>query len=217
EVTLWVHDSRWSPALERDAHVRHYVPGALRWAEINAADMTVYQLASDAGQHGAIWQVFREHPGIVILHDLNLQPLFAGLLARGEIAPEEYSQLVEFHQVEELGAASPLTGGGIENALGVALAITEGHVTFDSALELPRIFLPFAGSNESNAAAVEALFHLIDEVNANCSKEAAYWLAGRAGRALRPWFTELGARLLFPHLSTAVLKLCGNSEPPINR
>ncbi|MEO5722198.1 MAG: hypothetical protein ABIR71_12095, partial [Chthoniobacterales bacterium] len=42
EVTLWVHDSRWSPALERDAHVRHYVPGALRWAEINAADMTVY-------------------------------------------------------------------------------------------------------------------------------------------------------------------------------
>ena len=221
EVTLWVHEPAWSPAIESDARVRAYVPDAVPWAELNAADVTIYQLASDAEQHGAIWQVFRQHPGIVILHEVNLQPLFTGMLARNEITPEDYAQLMEFHHGGERGAGSSLTGAGIESALGVVFSTSAGDATLGAALEMPTVVIPFvdpaAGNEASSTAEVDALFQLIDEVHANRSEEDAYWLAGRAGRALRPWFTGAGGRILLPRLASAVRDLCRNEGSPTSR
>jgi hypothetical protein len=49
------------------------------WAELNRSDMSIYHIGNNALAHGAIWQVSRSHQGIVVLHDLCLQHLFAGL------------------------------------------------------------------------------------------------------------------------------------------
>src|ERR1700736_2084879 len=100
-VTLWVHDAIWSPDLDQHARVCRYDPGKMPWAEINAADATVYHLGNDAKIYGPIWQVNRQHPGIVVLHDLVLQQLFAGLVNQDlGLSLEEYREMMKFHHPE---------------------------------------------------------------------------------------------------------------------
>jgi ubiquinone/menaquinone biosynthesis C-methylase UbiE/glycosyltransferase involved in cell wall biosynthesis len=49
------------------------------WAEVNRGTMSIYHLGNNHRYHGNIWQVSRQHAGIVILHDTALQQFFAGL------------------------------------------------------------------------------------------------------------------------------------------
>jgi len=54
----------WSPELEEHARVLHYDPANMPWAEINAADVTIFHLGNHPEFHAPIWQVNRHHPGI---------------------------------------------------------------------------------------------------------------------------------------------------------
>src|SRR5947209_2122670 len=78
EVTLWTDQTEWDAALEQQARVRNYRVGAVPWAEINDADVSVYHIGNNHPFHAAIWEISRRNPGIVILHDLALHYLFAG-------------------------------------------------------------------------------------------------------------------------------------------
>ncbi len=159
-IVVWAHELTWSPALEEHAEVRHYHPAAMPWEKINAADISIYHLGNQAEYHGPIWQVSRQHPGIVVLHDLNLQHFFAGLATRtSDISRSEYLQMMEFHHPDggrELGEAflagtmsvdeicedCPLTGAAIENALGVAVHTTCGCSQLDNLTDLPVAYVP---------------------------------------------------------------------------
>ena len=79
EIVLWTDQAEWDPLLETYATVRRYHPEQMPWAEINRADMSIYNIGNNPAAHGSIWQVSRSHPGIIILHDLSLQHLFVGL------------------------------------------------------------------------------------------------------------------------------------------
>lgn len=163
EVTLWVHEKRWLSELERSARVRRYDPSAMPWAEINAADATIYHLGNEPHYHGPIWRVNRQHPGIVILHDLNLQDFFAAMTDEAVLMPGDYLRMMEFYypgsgrslgdaylsgrkSLAEIGAACPLTGGGIENALGVAVHTETGRATVASLTRLPVAYVPLFAS-----------------------------------------------------------------------
>ena len=72
EVTLWTDQANWLSGLESHAAVRRFDPRQMRWAELHSADAVFYNLGNDARFHQAIWQVAREYPGFVVLHDTML-------------------------------------------------------------------------------------------------------------------------------------------------
>src|SRR5205823_5104264 len=129
--------------LGRYAQVKTYDPNAPPWREINAADISIYHIGNHAAFHGAIWQVSRQHPGVIVLHDLKLQDFFLGLVAQGRLAQHEYLAMMEHYYpkvgsrlaasywaqvtpIENLREVCPLTGAASENALGIATHSSEG-------------------------------------------------------------------------------------------
>ena len=159
-IVVWTHESDWSPALEQHAEIRHYHPATMPWEEINAADISIYHLGNQAEYHGPIWQVSRQHPGVVILHDLNMQHFFAGLATRtSDISRSEYLEMMEFHHsasgrelgeaflsdvmsIDEICDKCPLTGAAIENALGVAVHTKIGCSQLGNPADLPVAYVP---------------------------------------------------------------------------
>jgi glycosyltransferase involved in cell wall biosynthesis len=62
--------------------------------------------------------------------------------------------------------------------------------------------------HHSIAAYVSGLLELAAATRASRGRESARWLAGRAGEALRPWFTGEAAGVLVPRVASAVRDLC---------
>jgi glycosyltransferase involved in cell wall biosynthesis len=159
EVVVWAHERNWARTLEEHATVRHYNPDAIPWREINAADVTVYHLGNEPNYHGAIWQVLRQHPGIVVLHDLNLQHFFAGSLSASRLSRTDYlrmmvsdhgargRELAEAYlagskTVDEICDECPLTASAIQNALRVVVHTTGGQAQVVAASDRPVTYLP---------------------------------------------------------------------------
>lgn len=167
EVVLWVHEKEWSRTLEQYARVRHYDPKEMPWAEINAADFTFYHLGNHPDFHGPIWEVSRQHPGIVVLHDLGLQHFFAGLAMRKTLITEsDYTRMMAFHHpgngretaeaflagqrsASEICDEFPLTGAGIENALGVVVHTEVGYSRLAYCTDIPVAYVPLFAPPET--------------------------------------------------------------------
>lgn len=79
ELTLWTDQSNWDRDLENLARVRSYDPRRMNWPELHHADATFYNIGNNHLFHTSIWQVSRQHPGIVILHDLRVHNFFESL------------------------------------------------------------------------------------------------------------------------------------------
>lgn len=220
-VIAWTHEPRWLALLDQQIEVRRYDPVAIPWIEINAADMTIYHLGADAETYGLIWQVCRQHPGIVVLHELNLQPLFAALAATLALSREEYLQMMEFHHPDrgrdlgeailagtrtalEVGLECPLTAAGFENALAVVVHNEEDLVRLAGGSGVLVLQLPPTGDRERY---VNCFMTLLETVDAARPQEAMRWVSGRAGQAMKPWFTPRAARVLLPPLAAAIGEL----------
>lgn len=137
EVVVWSSEAKWDQAMTAGATVRPYDVAHPPWREISEADVTFYQMGNDPRYHHGIWRLSRQHPGIVILHDVMMQHFFSGLVFHGlDLTRRDYLELVERHDgakarslaeshlngfltTEELGLRSPLTGAATENALAV--------------------------------------------------------------------------------------------------
>ena len=159
EVTVWVHEASSSLTLNHQAEVRRYDPQAIPWSNINSADVSVYHFGNQTEFHGPIWQVSRQHPGIVVLHDLGLQHFFAGLLERNQISRTEYLQMMDFHHpglgrdlaeaflagtktIHEICEDAPLTGAALENAVGVAVHTKDACAQLSKLVDLPVAYVP---------------------------------------------------------------------------
>lgn len=139
EVVLWSSEPKWDLELPKGATVRPYDGKRPPWREINDADVTFYQMGNDPRYHHAIWEISRQHPGVVILHDVMLQHFFSGLVFQNiGLNRREYLELIErYHgpkgrvlaerhlhgllDTEELAQSCPLTEAAIENALAVVV------------------------------------------------------------------------------------------------
>jgi glycosyltransferase involved in cell wall biosynthesis len=150
EVVLWTDQDEVDPALARHAEVRRYDPregpaGLCR-------GVNVYNLGNHPRHHAGPWRVSRQYPGLVVLHDLGLQHLFAGLHldARDRAG---FVALMERHYgdngrwaaeaywgnrlpIEFLAGYFPLTAAALEGAAGV---VVHNRAAFDA---LRRIGLP---------------------------------------------------------------------------
>jgi hypothetical protein len=79
EVVLWTDQEHWDPALEAYAGVHTYSLQEMPWAEVNRATMSIFHIGNNHRFHGPIWQVSQRHAGLIIVHGVALQQLFAGL------------------------------------------------------------------------------------------------------------------------------------------
>ncbi len=102
-VVLMSGAEGWDPAIEEYAEVARVDLAEPAWADFNRAGMTVYHVDGGAAS-GEIWRLAQRHPGVVVVHDGPLLPLFVEL-ARDEPADRER---LETHVEERYGR------GGLE-------------------------------------------------------------------------------------------------------
>ncbi len=76
EVALWTPQAE-TPDTGLDLPVVQYDPAAMDWPRLNRADANIYNLGNNATFHRAIFDVARQAPGILVLHDTRLQHFFA--------------------------------------------------------------------------------------------------------------------------------------------
>lgn len=143
EVTLWTQQAEWDPQLEDLAPVRRFQPSSPPWSELNRADASIYQLGNNVRFHAGILAVSRLQPGLVVLHDLCLQHLFAPLYGRnhdrdGYVAlmrryhgPEGETVAIEHwsgvRPIDDVAELCPLTAPALERALGVVVHTREAY------------------------------------------------------------------------------------------
>ncbi|HKR14420.1 MAG TPA: glycosyltransferase [Pyrinomonadaceae bacterium] len=177
DVTLWTDRAGWEPELEKYGAVRHYQPENVNWVELNQAELSFYNIGNNHLHHASIWQVSRQSPGIVVLHDVRLHDFFESLY-RGHWRDQEgYLALIEKHYGAEglqiatefvsarhgdydlMAQRFPLAGAVIENALGV-LVHTQTALDELGSNRCPRFLVPLPsapiiGKTSGNGRRVE--------------------------------------------------------------
>jgi glycosyltransferase involved in cell wall biosynthesis len=154
ELTLWTDQRSWDPMLEKSATVRHYKPDQISWPELNQADINFYNLGNNHIFHASIWQVSRQHSGIVILHDLRMHNFFDSLYrAQWRDVSGYLDQMKRHYGDEGLDAASefvngrlgidfmtehyPFTSLALENCLGVVVHTEEAFEQLERSKQWP--------------------------------------------------------------------------------
>lgn len=169
-VRLWTDARKWDESLNKHAEVRFFQPGSIRWEEVNRAAMSIYHIGNNPLFHGAIWQVSRRHPGIVVLHDERLHHFFDGLYRVEWRDLEAYLAVMERYygaagrrdgeecflhdarNIDEMAERYPLTELALENALGVITHTRETYERLSSENRWPVAYLPLpfsAGTKRS--------------------------------------------------------------------
>ncbi|HZN05386.1 MAG TPA: glycosyltransferase [Pyrinomonadaceae bacterium] len=162
EVTLWTDRSGWDPALEQYAAVRHYQPDRVDWVELNRAELSFYNIGNNHLHHASIWQVSRQSPGVVVLHDVRLHDFFESLY-RGHWRDEAgyLAQIEKHYGAEGLSAAMefvtarhgdfdlmaqrfPLTPAVLENAVAAVVHTKNAfdELQLDSRCRCPVFYAP---------------------------------------------------------------------------
>jgi len=114
ELTFWTDQSNWDPNLENVARVRKYDPRRISWPELHHADVTFYNIGNNHLFHASIWQVSRQHPGIVVLHDLRVHNFFESLYRGHWRDTAGYlAQMKRYYGVEGLRAADEFVNGAV--------------------------------------------------------------------------------------------------------
>lgn len=155
EVTVWCNDLVYDPSAAEHAAIKRYDPARPPWHEINCADATFYQMGNDPHYHEDIWRISRQHPGVVILHDLKLQHFFAGLLTENKtLSRRDYLELVEEHHsatgraraelflgggigIDELAEECPLANAAVDSALAAVVHSEAAQAVLSAASSLP--------------------------------------------------------------------------------
>ncbi len=76
DVTVWTAQPE-PPELDSPVTVERFDPADIAWPRLNQADLNVYNIGNNASFHRAIFEVARQVPGLVVLHDTRLQHFFA--------------------------------------------------------------------------------------------------------------------------------------------
>lgn len=164
EIILWTDKRVWLPELEQQATVRWYDPNDLPMEELASANINIYNIGNNNDFHGSIWQVSRQFPGIVVIHDVNLHYLltcFYEKYLKPGADQEAYVELMRqchgqacnqdlqkfFKGKLDWGIISeryPLAFAAVENALGVIVHTSEAYEMFsrDQRCHCPVLYSP---------------------------------------------------------------------------
>lgn len=138
EVVVFAPQESWDPEIEDAVQVRPIGHEDRRfWRELHEADLTVCHLGRAGSFHGAIVEIARRHPSLVVLHKSRLFGLVAEAVVgiRGQVdrfldlCEEEAgrpgrrvgSRFLRGESPLALEEEMPFTGFGIEGALGAVV------------------------------------------------------------------------------------------------
>lgn len=161
EITLWTDQEQWEPSVAPDGPVRRYDPESISWSELNRGDLNIYHIGNNPDFHGAIWQVARRCPGLVVLHEPRLH-LFFGTLYRdcwNALNRSAYLELMRHYygetgleaaiaffdrgfSIEFMADHFPLTWHALENALGVVVHSYKAFSELKATERLPMAYVP---------------------------------------------------------------------------
>jgi glycosyltransferase involved in cell wall biosynthesis len=163
EVTLWTPQDPVSETAEHtgDCPVVHYDPARMDWARLNRADANIYNIGNNATFHRAIFDIARQAPGIIVLHDTRLQHFFAryGLdegpdrafylecmrRTHGPAAAADAERwLAQEQPLDVLVDRYPLTVAALDGALAAVVHNTEEHRALLGQTRTPVFHLPLA-------------------------------------------------------------------------
>jgi len=164
ELTVWTDQTQWDERLNHMAEIRSFDLPQPPWGEFNAADVSYYNLGNSWQFHKTIWEVSRRKSGIVILHDLCLQHLFAYLYLNDWHDPEAYCDVMEHYYgpagrravvelieqklpIEQFAVTYPLTALALENAAGAVVHNQAGVSLVGTEQSLPVAYLPLPYSS----------------------------------------------------------------------
>jgi len=140
--------------------VRQYQPERVDWVELNRAELSFYNIGNNHLHHASIWQVSRQSPGIVILHDARLHDFFESLY-RGHWRDEAgyLAQIEKHYGAEGLLAATefvtarhgdhdlmaqrfPMTPAVLENALAAVVHTRNAFDELQNNTRCPVFYAP---------------------------------------------------------------------------
>jgi glycosyltransferase involved in cell wall biosynthesis len=117
KVTVWTDQAEVAPEIGHSLPLAHYQPAHPPWRALNNADVSIYHLGNHGGFHSGIWEVSRQHPGIVVLHDLCVHDFFEMVFLRIQHRPDAYFAILEqWYGQEGRHAAEAFCAGGISAA-----------------------------------------------------------------------------------------------------
>jgi glycosyltransferase involved in cell wall biosynthesis len=163
DVTLWTpQDAQTEPAdTGLDLPVVHYDPARMDWARMNRADATIYNLGNNATFHRGIFDIARQCPGIVVLHDTRLQHFFARYSEHEGAGRAFYLEcmrrchgpgavadagrwLARQQSLDTLVERYPLTIAAVDGALAAVLHNAEEHRNLSLQTRTPVFYQPLA-------------------------------------------------------------------------
>jgi glycosyltransferase involved in cell wall biosynthesis len=165
EVILWTDQTDWEPSLEQYAQIQTYKSGKTDWPTLNRAAVSFYNIGNNHRFHTSIWQVSKQSPGVVVLHDFRLHDFFESLYRgvwrdeRGYLAQMEacYGEeglkaAAEFVTAEQADYDSmaqrfPMFPLVLEDSLATVVHTEEAYTEVKSASRGPVVYtpLPFSG------------------------------------------------------------------------
>ncbi|MGI8655308.1 MAG: glycosyltransferase [Pyrinomonadaceae bacterium] len=170
EVTLWTTQKDWDTKLQKHAEVRRYEMNHPPLAELNRGGVSVYHIGNNPVHHGSIWQLSRQHGGLVVLHDTRLHHFFDGLYREqwqdlnGYLAPMEFyygeagrvaaaeSFSTEAHNIDSMAERYPLTQLALAHALGVIVHTREAYDELNELHRWPLAYAPLPFASYANAS-----------------------------------------------------------------
>jgi glycosyltransferase involved in cell wall biosynthesis len=159
DVTLWTDQVNWDRNLERHAPVRFFDPERISWLDVQRGGLSIYNIGNNEEFHGAIWEISRQHPGLVLLHDICLQHLFATIFLEKRRDTSSYLAVMGRYygingenegadyrlgrlSTEYMGWSYPLTPLATENALGVVVHTKPALTSLSRETQCPLIYAP---------------------------------------------------------------------------
>ena len=113
DVFAWTTEADAACAGLHPRQIRRYDPADLPLPELHGSDAVFYNLGNHAGFHRAILQAAMAVPGVVVLHDPNMQHLFARLALSRSGAPQYVAAMARHHGAEGEAAARRLVAGAV--------------------------------------------------------------------------------------------------------
>ena len=159
EITLWTDQKEWEPSVAHHGQVRRYDPASVSWSELNRTDLNIYHIGNNPNFHGAIWQVARNCPGLVVLHEPTLHHFFGTLYRDHWNERSVYLELMQHYygkvgleaavaffdrgfSIEFMAEHFPLTWHALENAVGVVVHSYKVFSELKATERLPAAYIP---------------------------------------------------------------------------
>jgi hypothetical protein len=144
EVSLWTQQDLWSPFPSVAEPVHQLNESAEAFGKLQCTDLSFYNIGNNHEFHSHIWKTSRAVPGVVVLHDTQLQGFFAEYYLEVIREPLNWVREMRRHHgraggwaaegclngqcgLASIAARFPLTGLAVQDALGVMVHTPEAE------------------------------------------------------------------------------------------